>query len=144
MKKTLVEILSLLKSTNPHERALAHRFIGKYLCYAAQAHSITALSADTYDDVRASAAWALDQLGTPAAVPALLEALKDPAFSVRSNAGWALVHMAQRIMPEMVMPEVIDILIESENYEARHMAYLVLYHIGGDEAEDAIKRYWKG
>ncbi|GAB4526428.1 MAG: hypothetical protein OHK0046_43200 [Anaerolineae bacterium] len=142
MKKSLVEILALLRSANPHERALGHRFIGKTWCYAAAEHSITALR-DAHEDVRASAAWALDQLGTPVAVPALLEALHDSVFSVRSNAGWALVHLAQRMMAELVVPDVIEVLSESDSYEARHMAYLVLYHIGGESAEDAIKRYWK-
>ena len=34
--------------------------------------------------------WALDVLGDPRAVPALLGALSDPAFEVRSNAGCCL------------------------------------------------------
>lgn len=141
-RKPLIEILALLRSTNPHERALGHRFIGTHYCYAAAEHSITALR-DQYEEVRASAAWALDQLATPVAIPALLEALHDPTFRVRSNAGWALVHLAQRTVPEMVIPDVVDVLSESQNYDARHMAYLVLYHIGGESAEQAIKRYWK-
>lgn len=141
MKKSLIEILILARSDNPYERALSHRFIGKYFCYAALEHSITGLK-DSNSDVRASAAWALDRLGSPAAVPALIEALDDDEFGVRSNAGWALVHLAQHMMPELVIADVVDVLIHSDSYDARHMAYMVLYHIGGEAAEEAIKRYW--
>jgi len=141
MKKSLIEILILARSDNPYERALAHRFIGKYWCYAALDHSIAALK-DTNDDVRSTAAWALDRLGSPEAVPALIDSLTDPVFTVRSSVGWALVHLAQRMVPEVVIPDVVDVLIQSANDDARHMAYLVLYHIGGEVAEDAIKRYW--
>jgi HEAT repeat protein len=94
-------------------------------------------------DVRAMAAWALDRLGSPETVPDLIAALYDPLFGVRSNAGWALVHIAQRNVPQVVVPDVVDVMVEGDNADARQMAYLVLRYIGCEEALEAINRYWR-
>jgi HEAT repeat protein len=142
MKKSIAELVELLASLNPRERALGLTFVGKQRCYAMQSRTTEALM-DSDDDVRAMAAWALDRLSSPASVPALLGALHDPVFGVRSNAGWALVHMARRLMPEMVVPDVIEVLSDSSDDNARQMAYLVLHHIGGDVAHEAIRLYWR-
>lgn len=142
VKKTDSEIQLLLRSSNPRERSLALMFIGKQRAYAMLSVSVEALS-DPEPDVRAMAAWALDRLGSPQTVPVLLEAMHDPVFGVRSNAGWALVHMAQRIMPQVVVPDVIDVLRGSNNDDARQMAFLVLYHIGGEVAQEAIRQWWR-
>lgn len=142
MEKSQAEILVLMQSPNSRERALALTFAGKQQCYAMQDQCMEALH-DADHNVRAMAAWALDRLCSPRSVPALLDALNDPTFGVRSNAGWALVHIAERTVPEVVVPDVIDVLIMADNFNARQMAYLVLHYIGSDVARDAIQKYWR-
>ncbi|MFW5709008.1 MAG: HEAT repeat domain-containing protein [Chloroflexota bacterium] len=131
----------MVSSQDPARRALGLKYIGKHRYHDAIDVCIYSLE-DEDADVRAFAAWALDQLGNPETVPALIGALHDPNFGVRSNAGWALVHLARRLIPYVVVPDVIDILADSKDEQARQMAYLVLYHIGGPEANAAIERYW--
>jgi hypothetical protein len=142
MHKSDVEIITLLESPEARKRGLGLTLVGKMLCYAALEHTMAALHEEDVE-LRERAAWALDQLCSPVSVPALIEALNDPVFGVRSNAGWALVHLAQRTIANVVVPDVIDVLAGSQNEDARQMAFLVLHHIGGEEATDAIRRYWK-
>lgn len=141
MRRTLEEIIPLLYSPKPRERELGLRCIGKYLHYTGIDHCIQAI-VDDNPDVRASAAWALDQLSDPTTLDILVHALYDPNFSVRSNAGWALVHLAKRTVTQMVLPDMIEVLQQREYPEARHMAYLVLFHIGDASAREAIDLYW--
>jgi HEAT repeat protein len=140
--KSLDDLLIQLHSADPHDRVLAVVTIGRERIHPATRYVEMALN-DSDGEVRAMAMWALDLLGSPATIPVLLRALHDPAFDVRSNAGWALVHLAKRIFPGLVLPDVIEILRNDENHDARQMAYLVLSRIGGDEAEEAIRQYWK-
>jgi HEAT repeat protein len=142
MGKSLDDLLLQLHSADPHDRVLAVVTIGRERIHSAVRHVEGALN-DLDGEVRAMAMWSLDLLGSPATIPVLLRALRDPAFDVRSNAGWALVHLAQRILPALVLPDVIEVLREEENPDARQMAYLVLSRIGGDEAYEAIRLYWK-
>lgn len=141
MEYSTEKIRALLESRSASERGTGLALAGKTRCFDVTGHCVMLLR-DHDPDVRERAAWALDQLCSPQTVPALIEALTDEAFGVRSNAGWALVHMAQRNIPELVVPDVIDVLSDSHNDDARQMAYLVLHHIGGDAAQDAIKKYW--
>jgi HEAT repeat protein len=76
---------------------------------------------DESAEVRTLAAYALDRLGADAATPALLRALSDPCFSVRSAAGWALVQVCADA-PENVQ----SVLNASCDPYAREMAKLVL------------------
>src|SRR6056297_8300 len=79
---------------------------------------------DPSDKVRERAAWALDMLNDARALPALLKAIHDHCWSVRSNAGWALVHLG-----EMVRTEVENIYKNSPRSEAGEMACLVLKNL---------------
>ncbi|HRF93550.1 MAG TPA: HEAT repeat domain-containing protein [Aggregatilineales bacterium] len=142
MDISLEETLYLLTSPLAHERVLGLQYAGKYRYYDTLEACLNCLI-DPDEDVRAYSAWALDQLSKPETIPALLNALNDTSFDVRSHAGWALVHLARRTIPDMILPEVIDILSESDHEGARQMAYLILHNIGGAIAQDAIKRYWK-
>jgi len=142
MGKSLDDLLLQLHSSDPHDRVLAVVTIGRERMHPATRFVEAALN-DADCDVRAMAMWSLDLLGSPATIPVLLRALHDPMFDVRSNAGWALVHLAKRIFPGLVLPDVIEILRDDTNNDARQMAYLVLSRIGGTEAEEAIRLYWK-
>lgn len=143
MKKSLHDILKLLDSESAKDRALGLTYIGKQRRYNMLHQCMGCLQHDDDDKVRAMAVWALDRLGSPVTVPILIDAMHDIMFGVRSGAGWALVHIAERTLPEMVVPDVIDVLAESGNEDARQMAYFVLSHIGGAMADDAIARYWR-
>jgi hypothetical protein len=136
------EVLAYLNSTDPRKRVVALSVIGRLRLHALLDKTIFALEDDS-EDVRAAAAWALDLLGSPVCVPALIKALYDPSFHVRSSAGWGLVHLGQRMIPHLVVPDVIEVLRDKNSPSARQMAFLVLQHIGGTDANDAINRYWK-
>jgi hypothetical protein len=139
---SLTEILSQMGSNDPRKRAVALAVTGRLRLHPLLDKVIFALE-DDHDDVRAMAAWALDLLGSPVTVPALVKALYDRSFTVRSNAGWALVHLGQRIIAQLVVPDVIEVLRDDTSREAQQMAYLVLSRIGGEDAEEALRRYWK-
>lgn len=141
LSKSPEEILILLESRVAHERALGLKLIGKMRYYSMSDICIQFLE-DRSREVREFAAWALDQIASPEAVPYLIRALHDPAFGVRSNAGWALIHIAHRTLPNVVVPDVIDVL-QGPDENAQQMAYLVLHHIGGETARAAIRRYWR-
>lgn len=141
MNKSPEELKALLASHDPRERSRALKLIGKFRHLEMHEYCEHALT-DNASEVREFAAWALDQLNSPMAVPALLKALYDPVFGVRSNAGWALVHIARRTLPNVVVPDVIDVL-QDDDKNAQQMAYLVLHHIGGETARSAIRHYWK-
>jgi hypothetical protein len=91
---------------------------------------------DSEVEVRAAAAWALGELKARTAASALLQAMHDPSADVRSNAGWALVYLG-----EWVVPQVIEILRDDSDGNARQMAFLVLSHIGSAAALKAIEQY---
>lgn len=136
------EIQKRLKSRHPDERRVAMILIGKARRHDMLLDVISVMKNDIDDEVREMAAWSLDLLGNAEAIPALVEAMYDPTFGVRSNAGWALVHLAQRIMPQLVVPDMIDVLTDKEHEHAREMAYLVLVNIKDDTARQAIKHHW--
>lgn len=79
---------------------------------------------DSLGTVRERAAWTLDYLNNANALPALIQALDDPSWSVRSGAGWALVHLGH-----IVIPAVQRVISESSNEDAREMAIMVLERI---------------
>ncbi|NWF68942.1 MAG: HEAT repeat domain-containing protein [Chloroflexi bacterium] len=142
MDNPIAEILAQIASPDPRKRAIALAVAGRLRLHPLLDRMIMALD-DKDADVRATAAWALDLLGSPVSVPALVKALYDASFSVRSNAGWALVHLGQRMTAHMVVPDVVDVLRDLRHAEARHMAYLVIMRIGGEDAQRAIALYWK-
>lgn len=142
MNDSIEDIRNQLNSSDASERKIALVRVARSRPQGVLTEVIDSLQ-DLDDDVRSTAAWALDLLGDPDAVPSLVQALYDPTFDVRSNAGWALVHLAQRISPHLVVPDMIDVLQASENYDARQMAWLVLKNIGGREATEAIDQYWE-
>jgi HEAT repeat protein len=139
---SLEEIERRMKSQSPDERRVAMVMIGKARRHELLDKVISTMQNDVDNEVRAMAAWALDLLGNVEAIPALVDAMYDRTFGVRSNAGWALVHLAQRVMPQLVLPDVIDVLQDKDHEYAREMAYLVLSNINDLDARRAIEQYW--
>jgi HEAT repeat protein len=136
------DIQRRLNSPRADDRRVGAVMIGKARFHDMSDALTEILATDRDAEVRAMAAWSLDLLGNVEAVPALIDALYDEAFGVRSNAGWALVHLAERLLPQVVLPDVIDVLKDKKHFHARQMAFLVLSHIDDDEARRAIKQHW--
>lgn len=82
---------------------------------------------------RAEAAWQLDLRGDLRALGPLLVALGDSDWTVRSNAGWALVHLGG-----VVRLHVMEIAENSEDSGSREMAQLVLARLRGDWLESLV------
>ena len=82
---------------------------------------INLLRTDANPRIRERAAWALDNLCDIRAKSALLEALNDPEWVVRSNAGWALVHLGS-----VVANDVRNIIEKNPNPNVQEMARLIL------------------
>ncbi len=136
------DIQRRLESPHADDRRVAAVMIGKARFHDMSDALTDILAGDRDAEVRAMAAWALDLLGNVEAVPVLVDALYDEAFGVRSNAGWALVHLAERLVPQVVLPDVIDVLKDTAHFPARQMAFLVLSHIDDDDARRAIQQHW--
>lgn len=143
MRYSLEDILNRLESDQASDRRVAMVMIGKARLYNLLDVVVATLQDDTDPEVRSMAAWSLDLMGNAEAIPALIEALYDPAFSVRSNAGWALVHLGRRYLPQLVLPDVVDVLRDEHQPHAREMAYLVLANIHHRDAREAISKYWR-
>lgn len=69
---------------------------------------MAAVQRDPDARVRSQAAWALGNVGSSAALPALVAALHDSSESVRSNAAWAIGNVAPRTAPQGVMDALRD------------------------------------
>ncbi len=136
-------ILRLLKDPTASERRLGLMLIVKDRSYDLSNVVVHMMLSDYESEVRSMAAWTLDILGIPDHIPALIQAMYDASFDVRSSAGWALVNMARRLTPQLVLPEVIEVLQDEDHECAREMAYLVLTRIGGQTATWAINEFWK-
>lgn len=80
---------------------------------------------DPMDEVRERAAWALDNLNDERSLSALINAIHDRRFGVRSAAGWALVHLGEKL----VRPEMERVYRDSKSSGAREMAILVLQNL---------------
>ena len=123
--KRQVDVATLLESDDAEDRekALTEIALRGYPEHFQRA--IELMLSDPVTDVRAKAAWALDNLNDPRALPALIEAIHDHSFSVRSPAGWALVHLGEYL----VRADMERIHRESDNQGAREMALLVLQNL---------------
>lgn len=136
------EITSRLYSHDPDDRRVAAVMIGKARHHDYVDDLVHLLRSDLSADVRSMAAFGLDLLGSVDAIPDLIEALYDSSFDVRSNSGWALVHMAKRILPQLIIPDVVDVLCNDLHPHAQQMAALILYNIPDDDARIALDTYW--
>jgi hypothetical protein len=116
-----VDIGKLLQSTSSRER---HQGLMKARRTKGSQHLeriLELLRTDTDAEIRALAAFALDELCDSRAKHGLLSALEDPDWTVRSRAGWGLVHLGQSIRED-----VAGVLNTSRNPDAQAMARLVL------------------
>lgn len=138
------DILDYLRSDEPDQKYRGLALAGRRQLTAAVPYATHAMLSDDSARVRSIAAWALNQIASPVTVPALLDALSDEEFEVRSNAGWALVNIAHRTIPDVVVPDVVDVMRHAPQKHTRLMAYMVLEQVGGELAREAIRLYWSG
>ena len=120
-KPNTEEIGQLLKSGNTDDRLSALSQIAIYRLKDFLDIVIDMMLNDLSGNIRERAAWALDNLNDERALSAFIAALHDDIFSVRSTAGWGLVHLGDRVVP--YMQEIIE---KDDNPEAKIMARLVL------------------
>lgn len=126
---------ALLNSAKADERVQAIRSIASFRDDLRFGEVLTkCLLTDCAPEVRATAAWALDLFRLEMAIPYLLQALQDSDWSVRSNAGWALVRFGP-----MAETAVTKYLPELRTYEAQEMAELVLDRIRSAEREATMR-----
>jgi hypothetical protein len=123
--KPAVDIATLLSSEDAKDRtrALTEIAFRSYSDHLARVTDV--MLTDPIDDVRERAAWTLDNLNDPRAYPALIKAIHDRSFDVRSAAGWALVHLGE----ELVRSDMERLYRESNNDGAKEMALLVLQNL---------------
>jgi hypothetical protein len=119
--KVKEDIGKLLQSANADERIRGLRKAAQEKEPPYLERTLELLRTDPQAKVRAFAAIVLDGLGELRAKEGLLAALEDPSWDVRSNAGWALVHLG-----EAVREDVLRVARTSRNLEAVQMARLVL------------------
>jgi hypothetical protein len=118
---SIARVRSALEDPSPEARCHALRRVGVHRLGELVDRVVALLARDRDEEVRAAAAWALDQLQEPNTMPALIEAIQDPSWAVRSNAGWGLVHLGRS-----ARDEVQRLFRETENEDAKEMARLVL------------------
>lgn len=82
------------------------------------------LCSDPDPEIRARSAWVLDNFCDFSTKNVLLDALNDGDRNVRSNAGWALVHLGKD-----VREDVERVLRQTTSEDTREMAHLILLRI---------------
>ncbi len=118
------EISKLITKGNTDDRLSAISKIAIFNIKDLLDTTIDAMLHDLSPLVRERAAWALDNLNDERALSALITAIHDENFGVRSAAGWGLVHLGDRVIP--YMQEIIE---KDENADAKQMARLVLENL---------------
>lgn len=123
-RPNIAEITEKIKSSNKSDRISALTEIAIFQLADLLELSTNIMLNDPIPEVRERAAWTIDNLKDERALPALIKAIHDDSFSVRSAAGWGLVHLGEKVIPFMK-----EIRQTSDNSGARQMANLVLMNL---------------
>ena len=123
-KLNTAEIGKLIKSENVDDRSIALSQIAIFRLKDFLDIAIDIMLNDASSNIREMAAWALDNLNDERALSAFITAIHDEKFSVRSAAGWGLVHLGK-----MVIPYMQEIIEKDENPDTKKMANLVLRNV---------------
>jgi beta-lactamase regulating signal transducer with metallopeptidase domain len=89
---------------------------------------------DASSEVRATAAWALGNVGTRAAADPLAAALSDPSVQVRKRAAWALGNSDLKQAPPQLLA-----LLSDKDPEMRELAAWALYEIEDPASISALQ-----
>jgi len=123
-KPDVQEISDKVKSGNTDERLFALSQIAVFQIKDLLDMAIDVMLNDPSAEVRERAAFTVDNLNDERALAALLQAIHDKTFDVRSAAGWGLVHLGNKVTPYME-----EIMEKSNDPGAREMAKLVLSNL---------------
>jgi hypothetical protein len=123
-RPNIKDITDRIKSNNKSDRISALIEVAIYQLSELLELSVDIMLNDPSSEVRERAAWAIDNLKDQRALPALIKAIHDDTFGVRSAAGWGLVHLGEQVIPYMK-----EIRRTSDNSGARQMADLVLVNL---------------
>ncbi len=123
-KLSIQEIRDKVESGNVDDRLFALSRIAVFKMEDFLETAVNLMLTDLSSEVREKAAWAVDNLNNERALSALIEAVHDNTFGVRSAAGWGLVHLGDKVVPYMQ-----EIIQKSGNPGAREMAKLVLKNL---------------
>ena len=123
-RPNIKDITDRIKSNNKSDRISALIEVAIYQLSELLELSVDIMLNDPSSEVRERAAWAIDNLKDQRALPALIKAIHDDTFGVRSAAGWGLVHLGEQVIPYMK-----EIRQTSDNSGARQMADLVLVNL---------------
>ena len=118
------DITEKIKSRDKSDRMSALTEIAIFQLSDLLELSIEVMLNDPLPEVRERAAWTIDNLNDERALAALIQAIHDDHFGVRSAAGWGLVHLGEKVVPYMK-----EILQTSDNPRACEMADLVLKNL---------------
>ena len=123
-RPNIKEITDRIKSNNKSDRISALTEIAIFQLSDLLELSMNIMLNDPLPEVRERAAWTIDNLKDERALAALIQAIHDDTFGVRSAAGWGLVHLGEQVIPYMK-----EIRQTSDNSGARQMADLVLVNL---------------
>jgi hypothetical protein len=121
---SIKEIKKKIQSTNTDDRSEALSLIAVHHLTEFLDPVINIMVNEMSPELRSRAAWTIDNLNDERAISALVKAIHDNDFSVRSAAGWGLVHLGNKVRSQM-----LDIMENSNNHGAREMAQLVLSNL---------------
>lgn len=130
-------LLGYLESRDAKDRETGLIWVARHH-YTDFLGDVLRLLQDPIPDVREQAAQTLSVLRRPVSIPALVEALTDPSYTVRFKAGWALVSFGNA-----VIPLVREVLL-SDNKPARLAAYQVLMRLDTPESRAVLNELWHG
>jgi hypothetical protein len=123
-RPNIKDIADRIKSNNKSDRISALTEIAIFQLSDLLELSMNIMLNDPLPEVRERAAWTIDNLKDERALTALIQAIHDDTFGVRSAAGWGLVHLGEQVIPYMK-----EISQTSDNSGARQMADLVLVNL---------------
>lgn len=123
-KPNVQEILDKAKSSHKEDRLQALLEIRVFQIDDLLDLVIDLMLHDEFAEVRESAAVTIDNLKDERALAALIQAMCDSTFGVRSSVGWGLVHLGNKVIP--YMQEIIE---KSDNEGAKEMAHFVLINL---------------
>jgi TIR domain/HEAT repeats len=123
-RPNVTEVRKLIASENTTDRLSALSQIAVFKLKDLLDTTIDIMLHDGSPRARERAAWALDNLNDQRALSALITALHDENFGVRSAAGWGLVHLG-----EIVMPSMQEVIENDEDLNAKQMARFVLSNL---------------
>lgn len=123
---------AVLLDSRPEVRAIAAKAFVMYKYPGAAQVLIRSLNEDPYEGARANAAWALGEIGDPAAIPHLRKATSDDDTFVRLRSVGALMELRAR----KAIPELIERLSDRNAMVSERAHQALRFVTGTDKGRD--------